>query len=337
MNSHHDTQGSGAELQPVCTLREKARRIQIGEFVKRELERREWSQVTLAKKAGCDQTTISKIIGGKQRASEEMLRRILVAFNLPGHMLEELPPTQFQPGTNGFRLKVLIIRAILERVIPEDQDECARNYISHQWHDPDYRQLPRTPNMEDAVWARLTAEGYFNIAEGRYLVAYDTRASFRYFLSSYLSHMASAVRRTARTSLENDPEIFQDIALAVDTFETSLKSPERLIESVEFFNLTIASKDRLMACILSGYTNGFRFFLESAESASFDSVQYDKLVTTIMETLLDIVRHAVQHIPHAIEAKEFEEIVNGYVERMVSVLSRWKENTGVSGTSTDRS
>ncbi len=313
--------------------RKLARRIQVGEFLRRELERRNWSQGTLAEKASCDQTTVSKIINAKHQASAQMVQRLLMALGMSSDTLDSLPSTDFDAGSDGFRLKSLIVRAVLENTVPDRLDTCARLYISRNWDDEEYRELPRTPNLEDAVWASCVAEGYFKLDEGRYHVDYEIRGHLRYFLTSYISHASSAIHRMCNTPNEVQARLLNRLISAFDSFEVALANPHLLVDIFEEINLSLSGNDRLLASIFIGYSHGFRFFLQAAVSTVYHPDHYSDHVQPLLACLLRVLRKAVHELQTTQPIADWQIAVDSYVEELGTAITDWADRLGKSSTS----
>lgn len=323
MSSSEESDALAENQDHVDSHRELARRAQIGAFLQREMERKGLTQSELARAAGCDQTTISKIIKGKQRASQAMLKKLLQALGLKPNALDDLPSTVFDPGSVGFRLRALIIRAVLEHVAPDDADVCARWYISEFWDDIEWREIARSPNLEDAVWASLIHDGYFEYEEGRYRVVYQMKGQLRYFLTSYLSHACSALHRLA-LGRDGDPaEALQEVITGIDAMDDALAHPEKLTDAINYVNLALARHDRLIDCILTGYSAGFAFYLQAATGATYAAEAYEKNAKSLMACIVGLLRQAVTDLQAVVPKSEWHKLVDKYVETLDAELADW--------------
>lgn len=225
-----------------------------------------WTQTRLARAAGCDQTSISKLFLGKITPGETLLKKLLAALDEPLDALDRLPTLGFEPGSAGFRLKGSLLRALLAGGLPTEEGVCARQFLEANCSDPAYRETPRSPNLDDAVWGELVADRYFTIDDaGRYRPAslsYDVKGNFLL----YLGAMVSSMSRVRTMPSERRPHLIATVDDAMHAWEQSLDQPEPLASAIDACSYALAAGDRMLLSALVGHAGSLRFFLEVGSS-----------------------------------------------------------------------
>lgn len=266
MNQHDKPPENDSQEQTEWDAHEIASRLQVGRFFIRALREKGWTQTQLAKVAGCSQTMVSKICSGKTKASHDMLSFLLTALELPLDSIEKLPGLGFDSGSDGFRLKILIIRALIANEIPSDGTVDAREFVMIQWENPIYRDAVQSNNLNDAVWASLVADRYFEVDDdGRYLplpIYYDLKGNLLF----YVAAIASGMSTVRNFPLKQRAKAIANFDKALLAWEESLDKPEQLAAAIDACSYSLAAGDRMLLAALLGHASALQFFLEVGAS-----------------------------------------------------------------------
>ncbi len=230
---------------------------------------------------------------GKAHASTELIAQLLAALELPIDSIEKLPGLGFEPGSDGFRLKIIIIRALIAREIPCEGRVDARHFIENEWDNLAYREAVRSSNLDDAVWASLVADRYFEVDDdGRYLplpIYYDLKGN----LLLYIAAMVSGMSTLRNIPLELRAKAVANFDNALQAWEQSLDKPDQLAAAIDACSYSLAAGDRMLVAALLGHAAALRFFLEVGASVIAGNAEhYGAIVMPFFEATLETLRMA---------------------------------------------
>lgn len=267
---------------------------------------------------------VSKICTGQALPSSEMQGYLLEALGLPPDSIDKLPELGFDPGSQGFQLKILIIRALVAGEIPIDDCIDARTFVEDDWDYPAFREAPRTRNLDDAVWASLVADHYFQVDDqGRYIplpIYYDLKGN----LLLYIAAMASGLSTICNVPAQLRPKAIANFDKALETWRESLDQPDKLSASIDACSYSLAAGDRMMLAALMGHATALRFFLEVGASVVAGKAEhYETIVKPFFVALLESLQTARDNMISS-SADPTRDLMASLSQRIDDIYAHWR-------------
>lgn len=305
---------------------EAARRLQIGKFFQGALKDKGWTQGKLSEEAQCSQSMVSLVLTGKAYASPELLKNLLAALGLPADAIDKLPGLGFDPGSEGFQLKIIIIRALVAGDIPNDGHVDARNFIENEWDYPAYRELARSRNLDDAVWSSLVADRYFEVDDdGHYRplpIYYDLKGS----LLLYLAVMASAMSTVRNLPPELRSQAMAKFDKSLAAWETSLDKADQLGSAIDGCSYSLAAGDRMLSAALLGHASALKFFLEVGASVMAGKAEhYVTIVMPFFKSTLKALQAARDNMVSD-NPNPTGNLMASFGNEIDEIIGQWKNN-----------
>lgn len=318
-----DTSYIGKEASQLDAY-QAAKRIQIGRFFDGARRDKGWSQTKLAKAAGCTQSMVSKICTGQVMPSSDLQSGLLEALGLPLDSIDKLPGLGFTPGSQGFQLKILIIRALVAGEIPTDDVKNAREFVEDDWDHPAYRELSRTRNLDDAVWSSLVADHYFEVdEEGRYRplpIYYDLKGN----LLLYIAAMASGMSTVRNLPPQMRPRAIASFDKALKAWRESIDQPDKMVMAIEACSYSLAAGDRMMLAALLGHASALKFFLEVGVSVvSGKEEHYANIIKPFFVAILESLQLARDRMV-ADNSDPTRDLIASLSQRVDEIFTYWR-------------